>query len=95
MNVTFPALAAAESLADDCHNGRGLRTVLWCTASLEWLLPVLCVVFAVALKLGLYVKERREQQAKSEKEVKQAGRKEHERAMGKQYSLFLLHDQNC
>eukprot|EP00434_Breviolum_minutum_P030827 symbB.v1.2.027259.t1/scaffold2785.1/size70456/2 len=48
-----------EAMASDaCHNSQGLRVRLWCNASMEFVLPLVAFLAAVALKGVLYFNER-------------------------------------
>lgn len=50
--------AEVQMLADGCHNSRGLRVRLWCTQDLEWMMALVTVLMAVALKVGIYLWEK-------------------------------------
>lgn len=70
---SFLAVAATEEvqMADACHNNQGLRTRLWCNASLEFVLPLVALLLATALKIFLHFREKQQAAAPKKGEVKE------------------------
>jgi hypothetical protein len=51
--------------------GAGLRTRLWCNASLEFVLPLVALLLATALKIFLHFREKQQAAAPKKGEVKE------------------------